>query len=201
MRTPIVDTRAYNLGLQDALQPGETILWVGAPPRRVLLRRRDLLAIPFAAIWLVFAAWIANLVAADAGVLAAVFVSLISLAVLTLVPARLLLDAARRCNTGYALTDCRVLIVSTFPFRNVISLPLRRVNPRMLSLDKAGNPTIDLKPSRGFTPKGYIPLFILGFSATPPLRLEAVSDGGRVYQAIMAAKASAEREETNCRDA
>jgi hypothetical protein len=190
MSQPISDPRPYILGVQSTLRPGEKILWVGAPPARVTFHYTDLLRIPLAVIWLLFAGWMAFQASATGGIVASLFIIFAVVGGFMLLPGRLILDAIRRSKTGYALTDERLLIVSTFPFRLTISLPLLKTELGVLTLEEDGSATIEFGPTPGFAPSGYIPVKVIGFSIAPPLRLEAIPDAQRVYDSILAAQAS-----------
>lgn len=122
----------------DYLQPGEVLLWKGAPPQGVVLRLADLLVIPFALLWTGFALF----AGVDSG--ADWFFALPFLAVgLYLVVGRFWVDARMRAATLYGVTDRRVLIVAGLLSQRVTSLPLSTLPPMVAKTNRSGGGTLD----------------------------------------------------------
>ncbi len=110
------------------LDPGEQILWTGAPPGGLLLRRKDLLLIPFSLLFVGFSLfWTAGVSGAldsggdgFVGIFLVVGLAFVGIG-LFLAFGRFVVDAIQRRATAYAVTDRRALILRR---GNLKSMPL-----------------------------------------------------------------------------
>jgi hypothetical protein len=107
------------------LDSGERVLWSGNPRTGVVLRRIDLLLIPFSVFWTGFiVVWIVGVVASHAPAFFVAFSApFVAFAVYLLV-GRFLVDSWIRGHTHYAVTNTRVIIVTTFFGRRLQSVQL-----------------------------------------------------------------------------
>ncbi len=140
-------TRAQAPGgpINDVLSPGEKVLWSGQPPRKLLIfRASDLALLPFALIWTGFSLfW-------EVMALASVFsdgfdpftlcfplfgVPFVLIGVYLLF-GRFVMDVFTRRRTYYALTDRRVLVLTTLRDRNVISMPLHKIDSVAIAIHR-----------------------------------------------------------------
>jgi hypothetical protein len=126
--------------LSDSLEPGESLIWTGAPRQGLLLRPYDIYVIPFSLLWSGFMVY---------GVLRSggppffVFWSIpFLLMAFYITVGRFYIDARIRASTAYGLTDRRVIIVSGTAFRTTTSLPLGALAEITLQEGNDGTGTI-----------------------------------------------------------
>lgn len=93
------------------LQPGEVLLWEGAPKPGIHFQRSDLFAIPFSLLWCGFAIfWEASVIAAGGPLLFKIWGVPFVLMGLYITVGRFFFRAWRLAGTRYAVTDRRVII-------------------------------------------------------------------------------------------
>ncbi|MGA9139556.1 MAG: PH domain-containing protein [Methanocella sp.] len=144
-------TQASGGPINDMLSPGEKLLWSGQPPGKLLVfRASDLALMPFALFWTGFSLlWE---FAALAGVLSGGF-DLFSLCFplfgvpfvligVYLLFGRFVMDVVTRRRTYYALTDRRVFVLTTLRERNVVSMPLHKIDNVAIALHRDGLGTL-----------------------------------------------------------
>ena len=107
------------------LEPGEQLLWSGAPQRGVRLRPSDWLAIPTSLLWLWFVVFREKTVVNEGAPLGfRIFGLLFVLIGLYITVGRFFYDASRRRGTTYGITSNRVIIATTGQFGDQRSLRL-----------------------------------------------------------------------------
>lgn len=114
--------------IAQALEPGESLIWSGAPRQGVALRPGDAYMIPFSLLWGGFAIfWEANVLrmdGANAGFMSIWGIPFVLMG-LYLIVGRFFVDALARTKTFYGLTDRRAIIISGLFSKTINSLPLR----------------------------------------------------------------------------
>jgi hypothetical protein len=141
--------------IQAELKSGETLLWSGQPRGGIRFRSSDIFLIPFSLMWGGFAIfWEIMALGMAFGVHSAVrgpsaFIYIFPLwgipfvvVGLYLMVGRFFVDAKSRERTHYAVTNERVIIVSTLFSRKVQSIPLRQIPELTLSESADGSGTI-----------------------------------------------------------
>jgi hypothetical protein len=98
--------------LSDSLEPGESLIWTGAPRQGLLLRPYDVFLIPFSLLWSGFALYGVLSALRSNGSLFFVFWAIpFLLVVFYLTLGRFFVDARLRASMAYGLTDRRAIIV------------------------------------------------------------------------------------------
>ncbi len=129
--------------IEAELRAGEKLLWSGQPQGGMRLRSSDIFLIPFSLLWGGFAIfWEVNVISRGAPlffwlwgipfILVAVYITL----------GRFFVDARNREQTYYAVTDERIIILSTLFGHKVQSLSLRNLPEISLSQKADGTGTI-----------------------------------------------------------
>jgi hypothetical protein len=113
--------------LAGALLPGESLLWTGRPPQGFLLRRSDMMFIPFSLVWGGFAIFwevsvLSEVPKTGTGAVFPLFGIPFVLIGLYMIFGRFFFDRIRRAQMSYGLTTQRVLISERFPARRTQSL-------------------------------------------------------------------------------
>jgi hypothetical protein len=135
----MVTTQSTPSVLTRKLDAHENLLWWGRPARGMLLRRADLLLVPFSLLWGGFAFWGAWKTAVSdwSWAAAVVFIPFAVIGVYLIV-GRFIHDAWRRAGTYYGITDHRILIVepSSMKSMDLGQLGQMRMNE---SVDRSGS--------------------------------------------------------------
>jgi hypothetical protein len=127
---------------QQFLLSGERLLWTGRPPGGVHLRMADWFLIPFSVVWLAFVTfWNVAVWTGNGPVFFKLFGALFLAVGAYFLLGRFLLDARSRAQTGYAVTDRRILI-SQGGGSNVRSLDIRSLPSLQMDEDKDGSGSI-----------------------------------------------------------
>jgi hypothetical protein len=128
--------------LSQRIMPGERVVWVGVPRTGIVFRESDIYVIPATFLWMALVLldlvddqmWRGgainpvNLIAIGAGLYATI--------------GRFGLDSWLRAGTRYGLTDRRVLILRSRPFKVFTSVELGRLGPMRISEGPNGDGTI-----------------------------------------------------------
>ena len=113
------------------LEADERLMWSGAPREGVVLRRGDIILIPFSVLWGGFAIfWEATVLRSGAPLFFALWGIPFVLVGLYLIFGRFFVDAKSRARTAYGVTDRRIVVVAGLRSRSVRSLPLSAVPDR-----------------------------------------------------------------------
>lgn len=173
-----------SLPFQNQLEPGERLLWSGRPRQGLMLRRTDVFMIPFSLLWGGFAIfWFAMAVGGGAPAFMALWGLPFVFVGLYLIGGRFFWDAYQRSKTFYAVTDRRVLILSS----GVMGQNLRALNPKSLP-----ETSLNLRPDgSGTITFGTSPFFYgmgnTGFGRSQryaPPAFEGIADARSVYTLI-----------------
>jgi hypothetical protein len=125
------------------LLDGERILWSGRPRSGLLFGPRDVFLIPFSLFWGGFALfWEGTAIHSGAPILFRLWGVPFVLVGIYLIAGRFLVDAWARRNTLYAVTNQRVLIARSWPFRKFVAVNLDRLPEAQLSESANGRGTI-----------------------------------------------------------
>lgn len=168
------------------LDPGERILWAGGPPGGLMLRRKDLLLIPFSLFFVGFSLfWTAGVAGVSRGGEGApapfLFVGLAFVGIgLFLAFGRFVVDAIQRRGTAYALTDRRALILRR---GNLKSMPLE---PALeVSVSGEGRGSVMFGPDPGMVASIQGVRGIGGWiGPAHPFIFERIEDVDRVYRMV-----------------
>jgi hypothetical protein len=140
--------------IQRELNSSERLLWTGAPRQGVRLRSSDAFMIPFSLLWGGFAIfWEFTAIRhtpVHAGGAPSSFLALwgipFVLAGLYLMVGRFFADAFQRARTAYAVTDQRILVLTTTWNKHVKSVPLQSLPQMSLTEKSDGSGTIVFGP-------------------------------------------------------
>jgi len=134
------------------LEADERLMWSGAPREGVVLRRGDIVLIPFSVLWGGFAIfWEATVLRSGAPLFFALWGIPFVLVGLYLIFGRFFVDAKSRARTAYGVTDRRIVVVAGLRSRSVRSLPLSAVPEIVLDEMADGSGTITFGPSHPMT--------------------------------------------------
>lgn len=180
--------------MRDHLFPGEKLLWSGRPRQGLVLRPIDMFLLPMTLGWVGFAIlWQLKLVDLQKS---APFLSIVGIpfvvVVLYFLVSRFLMDAKRRSNTCYGVTDGRIIISSgifslTRQSLHLDTLPEVSITESTSTKSTAGEGTI----SFGTSPYGAVMAALPGFpgsSQNDLPRFEVIPDGKSVYEMILSAQ-------------
>ncbi len=129
MKHAVLSTNQPPAEVAEALEPGERLLWSGAPSQGLKLRAADMFLVPFSLFWGGFALFweLSVLRLPNAPWFAKLWGIPFVLVGLYLLVGRFFVDAKMRENTFYALTGERILIFSGIFRREAKSLTLRNI--------------------------------------------------------------------------
>jgi hypothetical protein len=128
---------------RDELHPGERLLWSGQPRQGLVLRPSDAVMIPFSLLWGGFAiVWETAVLAGGAPFFFGLWGIPFVLMGLYMIVGRFFADAWQRSKTYYAVTNERVLILSTLFNRNVRALNLKNLYDINLNVHNNGRGSI-----------------------------------------------------------
>jgi hypothetical protein len=147
--------------LRQILSNDEKLLWTGRPKKGVVIRSTDIFLIPFSFLWFGFAIfWEYNVFRTGIGFLALFGIPFI-LVGLYISVGRFFIDALKRKNTIYGITDNRVIIKSGLINKEIKSLNIRTISDLTFKEKTNGTGTISLGPTDSrysmFNRMGYWP--------------------------------------------
>lgn len=103
---------SYNQAVRNALQPGEYVLWEGAPRKGIRLQKSDVVLIPFSLFWCGFAGfWEYTVIAGGGPLIMTLFGIPFILVGLYLLFGRFVSRARSLSSTHYVVTDQRLLFL------------------------------------------------------------------------------------------
>jgi len=175
--------------LQGRLDQGEQILWTGRPQQGLLLRKGELLGIPFSVLWCGFAIfWESQVLTHNAPWFFALWGIPFILIGVYLVVGRFVVDAWRRQRTVYAVTDRRALILSGLRTPSLKSLDIEGLTDIELQDDGADRGTLVL----GLSPMNNAANFLgrgwPGAAAYMAPAFERIDDAASVLRVIREAR-------------
>jgi hypothetical protein len=130
--------------LNSALSPGEKLVWTGRPRKGIVLRGSDVFLIPFSLFWAGFAIFWETMVLRSGVWFMALFgIPFICIGIYITI-GRFFLDARRRANTVYGITEGRIIIKSGLFNKGINSLNLRTLSDITFTQKAGGSGTIIL---------------------------------------------------------
>lgn len=166
--------RAQYNELRAMLQPGEQLLWYGAPSQGFRLQKQDWFMIPFSILWCGFAIFWTLGASAAGGAFGLFGIPFVAVG-LYITLGRFFHDAYRRKRTYYGVTDQRVILLEP---KAIKSLPYHQIP--VLELERHGNGTGTIYLSEQL--HGYRNGRHRAYGERTALRF--VSDAARVYGII-----------------
>ena len=133
--------------LRPQLSHDEKLLWTGRPKTGIRFRPMDFYLIPFSIIWLSFAVFWESIALRSGVIFMAVFGLAFVCIGLVFSIGRFFIDAQKRKNTTYGITDSRVIIKSGLFARELKSLPLRNLSDLSYKEKADGSGSISLGPA------------------------------------------------------
>ena len=157
------------------LQPGEVLLWEGAPEPGIHFQRSDLFAIPFSLLWCGFAIfWEISVIAAGGPLLFKIWGVPFVLMGLYITVGRFFFRARQLARTRYAVTDRRVIIADR---RETVFLPYGQIPLLQKEVRANGTGTIWFQPPTSYGAGKH-------HRRVPGVGFEEIADAERVYKLI-----------------
>lgn len=172
----------FPLEFHENLDKDERLLWSAKPKAGIVFRTSDIAMIPFSILWCGFAVfWM--FIAAKGSILFAMFGIPFVIIGLIMVFGRFFIDAQKRKNTVYGLTQNLIIIKSGVFTQKIKSLNIKTLSDITLSEKGDGTGTISLGPTH-FLTRWYSGMhWWPGMPQTP--QLEMIDDAQRVYNQII----------------
>jgi hypothetical protein len=169
--------------LRQTLSKDEKLLWTGRPKAGIVFRSSDIFFIPFSLLWFCFAIfWEYNVVKMGINFFALFGLPFIVMG-LYISAGRFFIDALKRKNTVYGITDNRIIIKSGIFSKDIKSLNIRTITDLTFREKADGTGTISIGPTDFryaiFSGMGYWPGLKL------PPSLELIDDVKRVYNILI----------------
>jgi Bacterial PH domain len=169
--------------LRQDLNSNERLLWAGKPRRGILLRGSDIFLIPFSLLWGGFAVfWETSALTTNAPLLFKLWGIPFVLIGLYITVGRFFIDAQRRANTKYGITEDRIIIKSGIFRPELKSLNIKTLSDITLTQKKDNSGTITLGPAdaRYSMMQG---MYWPGLKQAP--KLEFIENAKEVYDKIV----------------
>lgn len=161
--------------IRTQLQPGEVLLWEGAPERGIHFQRSDLLAIPFSLLWCGFAIfWEIGVIATGGPLLFKIWGIPFVLMGLYITVGRFFFRAWQLAGTCYAVTDRRVILQSR---RETVFLPYGQIPLLQKEVRANGTGTIWFRPPTSCGAGKHR-------HRVPGVGFEEIADAEKVYRII-----------------
>jgi hypothetical protein len=165
------------------VQPGESLLWAGRPPRGILFRKSDVFLIPFSLVWGGFAFfWEYSAYTAGAPLIFLLFGGFFVVMGVHLSVGRFLIDMLQRSRTVYGLTNGRALILTGIFSQTLKSFDLKMITDASLDemADRRGTITFGRSNSLGVFSNISWP----GASEVSSPTFEMIDNASDVFQMI-----------------
>lgn len=134
--------------LRPSLSTGERLLWTGRPKKGILFRSSDTYMIPFSLLWGGFAVfWETTVVVTDAPFFFKLWGIPFVLVGLYMIVGRFFVDAKKRANTIYGITEDRIIIKSGLFSKDIKSLNIRTLSDITFHQKNDSSGTITLGPT------------------------------------------------------
>jgi hypothetical protein len=176
-----------NYDIENELRPhlssDEKLIWTGKPKTGIMFRSSDAYLIPFSLLWCGFAIfWEASVIVTDAPFFFKLWgIPFVLIGLYTTV-GRFFLDAKKRSNTIYGITNDRIMIKTGIFSREIKSLNIRTLSDITIHQKTNNSGTITLGP----TDFRYTMMQGMEWpGAKQPPRLEFIEDVKSVYDKII----------------
>ncbi len=177
--------------IQSELKSGEKLLWNGKPQGGIRLRSSDAFLIPFSLMWGGFAfSWEASVILSGAPLFFKLWGIPFVLMGIYIIFGRFILEAKSREKTIYALTNQRIIILSSLFGRKVKSLNLRNLPELTLNEKSDGSGTITFGATNAFNAWGNSSWS--GTQQTQVPSFEMINNARQVYNTIQEAQQQAQ---------
>ena len=134
--------------LRPDLSSDEKLIWTGKPKTGIVFRSSDVFLIPFSLFWAGFAVfWETSVLATDAPFFFKLWGIPFVLVGLYITVGRFFLDAKKRANTIYGITNDRIIIKTGLFSREIKSLNIRTLSDITINQKADNSGTITLGPS------------------------------------------------------
>jgi hypothetical protein len=169
--------------LQQELGRDEKLLWTGKPNSGVIFQAYDLFLIPFSLFWCgIIIVTFFSAIQKSSNAFSLLFMTPFLAAGIYLLIGRFLLDARRRKNTIYGITESRIILKSGIVVRNIKSFNIKALSDFTLREKRDGTGSILIGPMEPrnmlFNSMGGWP----GVSRSPSL--ESIEDVRKIYNLI-----------------
>lgn len=176
-----------NYDIENELKPNlsldEELIWTGKPKTGILFRSSDAFLIPFSLLWGGFAIfWETSVIATGAPFIFKLWGIPFVLVGLYITVGRFFLDAKKRANTIYGITNDRIIIKT-----GIFSREIKSLNIRTLS-DITINQKADNSGTITFGPTDFRYTIMQGIEwpgAKQPPRFEFIEDVSSIYNKII----------------
>ncbi len=140
-----------DFGIENELLPnlstGEKLLWTGKPRTGVVFRSSDIFFIPFSLLWAGFAVfWETSVIFMDGPFFFKLWGIPFLLVSIYITVGRFFVDARKRANTIYGITEDRIIIKSGVFSRELKSLNIKTISEITFSQKANNSGTITLGP-------------------------------------------------------
>ena len=165
------------------MSSGEKLIWTGRPKSGIVFRGSDAFLIPFSLLWGGFAIfWEARVIGTGGPFFFKLWGIPFVLVGLYITVGRFFVDAKKRANTIYGMTQDRIIIKSGIFSRDIKSLNIRTISDITFNQTPANRGTITLGP----TDFRYSMMQGMEWpGAKQPPRLEFIEDVKFVYDKII----------------
>lgn len=141
-----------NYDIENELRPNlssdEKLIWTGKPKTGILLRSSDAILIPFSVFWAGFVVfWETSVLSTDAPFPFALFGIPFVLVGLYITIGRFFVDAKKRSNTIYGITQDRIIIKTGIFNREIKSLNIKTLSDITINQKADNRGTITLGPT------------------------------------------------------
>jgi len=179
----LLTDRDVETELKQNLSKDEKLLWTGRPKTGILFRGSDIFLIPFSLLWCGFAIfWETSVVSSGAPFFFMIWgIPFIAVGLYVTV-GRFFIDAKKRSNTIYGITDNRVIIKSGIFSQEIKSLNIKTLSDLTISEKSDGTGTISFGPS-DFRYAMMDGMEWPGMKRPP--RLEFVPDVKKLYELLL----------------
>jgi len=169
--------------LRSNLSSGEKLIWTGKPKSEIMFRSSDAFLIPFSLLWFGFAIfWETSVIQTEAPFFFKLWGIPFLLAGLYITVGRFFIDAKKRANTIYGITQDRIIIKSGIFSSEITSVNIRTLTDLTISQKGDNSGTITLGP----TDIRYSMMQGMEWPGIKqPLRLEFIEDVKSVYDKII----------------
>lgn len=172
--------------VQQHLTPVEKLLWSGQPPSGMLFGPIDVFMVPFSITWALLSIALEARVLSSSGIAATLLLGVpLTLIGFYLMFGRFIVDAKRRNNTFYGITNERVIVVSGLVNQSVKAMDVRTLTNVSITETANGWGTVTFGPPKA--QNGRLP-GVSGVGDSKALVFEEVPRVRDIYASIQEAQ-------------